>query len=81
MMMNGRGQTSMPYAGFEPTVSASKRSWPMPRIARPLGPAKICSSEALHLMCIYGLTYYFLTLFPTYNRSESICNYIRAPYL
>jgi hypothetical protein len=31
MMKNRRGQTSMPLAGFEPTVSASKRSKPRPQ--------------------------------------------------
>jgi hypothetical protein len=38
MMVNRRGQTSMPYAGFEPMVSASKRSRPTPHSAQPLGP-------------------------------------------
>jgi hypothetical protein len=34
-----RRQTSMPYAGFEPTISESKRSMTSPHTARRLGPA------------------------------------------
>jgi hypothetical protein len=38
-MMNRREQTSMPQAGFGPTVSASKRSRPTPQPAQLLGPS------------------------------------------
>jgi hypothetical protein len=39
-MTSRRGQTSVPYAGFEITVAASKRSRRTPHTARPLGQAK-----------------------------------------
>jgi hypothetical protein len=34
-----RGQTSMPWAGFEPTILATNRPRPTPQTARPLWPA------------------------------------------
>jgi hypothetical protein len=34
-----REQIPMPWAGFEPTISVSKRSMPSPQTSRPLGPA------------------------------------------
>jgi hypothetical protein len=37
MMVNRRGQTSMPHVGFESTDSASKRSGPTPQTAQSLG--------------------------------------------
>jgi hypothetical protein len=39
MMMIREGQTSMCQAAFEPTVSASKQSWPTPQTTWSLGPA------------------------------------------
>jgi hypothetical protein len=43
MIMNRSGQTSMRYAGFEPTVSASKQSRPTTETTQPLGPAEMCN--------------------------------------
>jgi hypothetical protein len=34
-----RGRTSMPWAGFEPTIAATNRPRPTPQTARPLWPA------------------------------------------
>jgi hypothetical protein len=36
-----RGQTSMPKAGFEPTIPATNRPRPTPQTARPLWPATL----------------------------------------
>jgi hypothetical protein len=45
MMINRRGQTSMPQAGFELTYSASKKSRPTAQTALSLGPATFSATE------------------------------------
>jgi hypothetical protein len=42
----------MPYAGFEPTASASKRSRPTPQIALLLRPATSMGRQEFHMPTI-----------------------------
>jgi hypothetical protein len=56
IIMNRRGQTSMPKARFEPTDSASKRSRPTPQTVRRLGPAISLRTKQFYTSVSYSLS-------------------------
>jgi hypothetical protein len=65
-MMDRRGQTSMPKAGFEPTVSAFKRSRPTPQPALPLGQAPL-TGQSLVCACQVLVLSLFMSVFQCYT--------------
>jgi hypothetical protein len=56
IIMDRRGQTSMPRARFEPTDSASKRSRPTPQTLRRLGPAISLRTKQFYTSISYSLS-------------------------